>query len=101
VSDPATTAAPRKWAHLTDEDFTEILEEFRHHHGYAIAVYGVAELGEGPLQNGDGDYNADAIRSWLKERREDIEDTMCEAVWRTYEWEADEINGTSDDKKEF
>ena len=65
---------------LTDEEFSAVLQEFRNR-GYAIAVYGVAELGEGPLQDDNGDYDEDAIEAWLEDRREEIEDAMCDRVW--------------------
>ena len=67
---------------LTDHDLQHCLEEMRKR-GWAVAAYAADDLSEGPLSKDDeADVQPDHYAAFMKDNRDDIEDAMCEAVWK-------------------
>ena len=67
-------------AKLTDSELTDCLHEMRKR-GWAVIAYDVAELGEGPLMDENGEYDAARVKTFLADHREYLEDAMCKGVW--------------------
>lgn len=67
---------------LTNDQLYRCIEELRNR-GAAIAVYDADGLSEGPANLEDNeDVQPEHYVAYMTECREEIEDVMCQAVWK-------------------